>query len=1515
MVFRKRVCGLILCFALLFSMTVITDAATKVTEEYKTEKLYTAKETYILPMWHYSGQYWKIGSGSSAVTISDAVIEQNNGLSKYLSDAYSSVDFKISLPDSVKEARAAGNEIKVSYESRGSASLSELFEKNSITVITDMSDGKDYFEISLVPKFNLVKDRDFTDYVQGLSHSIPLINYKYGNNVYSLFGNGANAVQCTGVFDAASMSKVTVPYMHPSFILDRSGKLDSGNIISLGGKTVSTQGYSVGQGTFSNAGACGINFVFPINIVFSKVTVTQIDAEIPNEPNSSDGGNHGGDGNRSEPPSEPSLDTEISEDKTNIHAILSLPEEAYEGQTVTAEDNSTFDCNGVYYSSYNAYSKGIASHSFDHYGAQYHSKTRTSVDISYPEAGTYCVSLYVDAASGEESSDAKVIRILPCPAVSASIGGKQLENRKQSLTVTVEQNPKYPIKELTLKISEEKSGETITVTRNFSGKQAEPVNTTHIKYRSLFDVSSDENHITSELDFLSKFSDNRTFTYLVTATDTRGHSASTKGSFTVAKDTPPTAMIGIAKRYYREENSDTAVIQLTDESLGSGNFQRTWTFDGSDYQDLSFGTGKTISFRREGVGEFTVGLTIKDLWTDETLEEYVSDADHLRASATASSAVDNIAPMVSLEMRNAGKEEILLLASDKETKAAIESAIPSLKAELAGRGISADIHVDLRLSQGITKTGSLRLVRQIGTSTSSAPSGTTFYYAHMESSFWSTGHITADQDTIYSMDSRNFTQMGYKGSYLKRTYPFYITAYDSRTGSAKWTFTIDEGLFETADNFENAALGHDEQSKYLYLISDGKTLLIDKGTGTYVSIIPRELGTHNFVQNSIIYSIKSDGIYKYCGESMEEIYSGEIFTGQNRIRTIGAKIRFIEKKNNCACLSTFDPVSCSISSAILSETEDFSECASIDTRGNVLIRMNAYSFKRYDINGKNLGTIALSASVDASVPSYDGSGRVRYVAGSYREIWRIKGQYSYYNYMTVSALDASYSGSNYIRRDDDFRSYTNVASAIECNDGVVAALLPALIVVGDSYPLYSMTEFNFSTTGGDNNCGILVGTGMPPTDSVGWFEGGTLISKFICVYNNIAMAVNVSESEEDEIERLKAKWLTDPNGICIMADKNTNAETIIKALKRDEEDLELPSRIYKMNEPVEYKIYYSDYENDPSAQSYWLYTHEPGGDGLWENSGKILNAPTESFSKNGRYTLVHWQKDNAGRGLSSEYDKESNKCTMVFYITDEGADHSGNAGSPPEITSITTDPQNIYLDDSCNISVSVNDPDGDILNVTVDVFRSGNSEPTVTYSENVSPNGTVYPDIIVPNIPITEPGIYEIIVTANDGSSADIESARFTPLVVNKLNAGVEHTDSWESNRQSFNLKYFGDPGARLISDYDSYSVSESPRKRGINVFWPGEKLVLSAKLTGEVISVTAEIQNYEYSAVLESAGDGNFTGALYDPSMKKVFTTGLPIPVTVRFTATYKDSTRQTFDIPIIFDEDIGYWMLHRTL
>ena len=133
------------------------------------------------------------------------------------------------------------------------------------------------------------------------------------------------------------------------------------------------------------------------------------------------------------------------------------------------------------------------------------------------------------------------------------------------------------------------------------------------------------------------------------------------------------------------------------------------------------------------------------------------------------------------------------------------------------------------------------------------------------------------------------------------------------------------------------------------------------------------------------------------------------------------------------------------------------------------------------------------------------------------------------------------------------------------------------------------------------------------------------------------------------------------------------------------------------------------------------------------------------------------------------------------------------------------------------------------------------------------------------------------------------------------------------------------------------YSRSATPRLRYANVFWPGEQLELRTDIGGNAIRVTAELLSTDglkkvkpegssefidlsdYTTALAYAGAGDipgekaWTGTLWNTGMRTDLRTAKPLPLIVRFTARYSDGKTLIFEVPVIFDFDIGYSRLHR--
>ena len=1515
----RRHISMILCMIMVL-LTVVPVFGKTVT---KTETICSSPQAYYLPLWHYSGGYWVIGSGSSKIKVTDREISKFGGIEEYLTENYTSVDFSVPIPAAVKTAMAEGAAINVKLQSRGQADWKTIFDKESLIVSNDIDSGGNY-EFSLTPIFHLVRGRDYTDFVAGLTSSIPLIHNRYGFNMYSLFGNGKSAVQSDGYYNEGNARYIYSPFIHPSMITDTKGHLAPGYPITVNDSVVSSDGYRVGDGTFSSSGAVGIQFEFPINVVFEKVTVSWVDDPVdPGNGSQGEGGsqgeNPGGNSGQGEN-GDPADPGQGPEQDIHIKAVLNLPAESYEGKAVSAMDVSEFKIDGKDYTARTAIAEGLADHWFDAPGARTGKESPIDIELTYDNAGTYPVTLNVETANGLNDTDSKCIKIKPCPSISVNLGGSQKQNRKQTLDVRVQQHPSYPIKSLNITVTELGSGETISVNRSFSGTQPAPVNTDHIKYRSLYDTDPDKYCVACTLDFLSKFAEDKTFRYTVTASDSRGRSDTKTADFKVVKDVPPIASIDIEPVYYRNKGSNTAVITVSDGS-GKSNYKRSWTYVGTNFSDLSYGTQKKVSFERSGVGPFTVGLTVTDMWDEETLEEYITPQDHLSASASASSLVDNLAPSVSFEMNKEKNAEILLLAQDDATKAVIDSVLPSVNTQLTAEGINARIAVDRQTDAGKTEGGEIGKIGNIYNELGVLGSVNLLDSVQTSSSFWTSGHVTADNSSIYSMNSGNVCLSDPRAAYktLKRTYPYTIKSHDENL-NIRWSFNVYENLFSSPTDFCKARFAHDVQSQYLYLISDGKTLILNKKDGSLLQIAETEMGYANYVSGRKIYTIRKDGVYFLDQSGMHAISPLQILADDHAVQFLKGCFCFIAKENGKLVYCVFDPQTEQLKKTVLN-TADTSSLIAMDTRGYAVIRESGGNFKVFSSGGNQVGQASMSASYAYIAPSYDASGRINYVCGSYNQRIRFRDELTSYNYLAVSSLFTDYSDTAYVAVDgDEYRNCGKVEYAFECKDGTVSMTLPCH-VYSLSYTIYdSQISYNFQPKDKTKTYGILISSGLPATHYAGWFEGGFFVSYFNTSVNDIASVMRQQESESEELARLKSKWLRGgcDVSLCLSYGGNFDPEKFIDLVKSQFNKPEPVVKTYAKGQTINYDVHYSDWENDPSKASYWVYTHVPGTDGLWENSGKVLTSPVTKFEKNGKYTLTHWQTDSAGRGLTTAYDKDSEPCTMIFYITG-GGDPEEN--KPPVVESISIEPQNVYVGDTYTLNAVVSDPDSDTLNVKIEIYKKGETTPLKVYEKNgLKPSGGTYPKVVITDAPKAEAGTYQIAVTVSDGSATGTGSCAFTPKIKASLNGSVFHTDIWDSNRQNFNLKYFGKTYGDKISDYAAYKKSGSPRIRGKNVFWPGEELQLAADLKGEVTSVKAVISGTGYSAVLKASGkaaaDGTqtFSGVMYDKTMQKDLAKDNPRQVTIRFTASYSDGSTLTFDVPVIFDQDIGYWMIHRT-
>jgi hypothetical protein len=369
--------------------------------------------------------------------------------------------------------------------------------------------------------------------------------------------------------------------------------------------------------------------------------------------------------------------------------------------------------------------------------------------------------------------------------------------------------------------------------------------------------------------------------------------------------------------------------------------------------------------------------------------------------------------------------------------------------------------------------------------------------------------------------------------------------------------------------------------------------------------------------------------------------------------------------------------------------------------------------------------------------------------------------------------------------------------------------------------------------------------------------------------------------------------------------------------------------VYKLNELVQYGIDYYDYEADPSKKQYWRYTHTPFNLGPHPDAavilddtgevvsvtGTVLNEPIQRFSVDGKYTVEHWQEDNTSRPVVPEgnpdYDKPSNVETLTFYV--EGS------GSGPWIESIGTRPKTVREGNSYRIQVFVNDAEKDELRLTTELYK----DRTLIFGQShtgirVDASGN-YPPVVTDVVPVpSEIGKYEVVCTVRDQSGVGIGKYSFTVVSDGKITGRVYHTDEWDKNRKKYNVSLFGEEFNKKVT-YEEYISMKTPRKRGTNVFWSGERFMLSAEVGGIPTKVSVSIPGTGYQTLLTSTGTKNaqgetiYRGELWDSTMLNRWGKNKPEQLTFRFTAEYEGGVEKIFEETVIVDSTMDYWLLHR--
>ncbi|MDO4552455.1 MAG: hypothetical protein Q4C22_02850, partial [Bacillota bacterium] len=619
-------------------------------------------------------------------------------------------------------------------------------------------------------------------------------------------------------------------------------------------------------------------------------------------------------------------------------AILEIPAFAYEGHPVLAVDKSLFEVEGNSYSAARMYGEKLARNKFSILQEDAGTVTRagdTRSQFCFHESGNYTARLQVTLDNGEKLYDSSPVEVGPAPALEASLGGVQKENRKQLLFISAATHPDYPVEELWAEIFCPTTGERVRLVHRTDGGKNSLENTAGIKTRPIEAGPSSELYTRCTLSFLTKNTEEELYEYRVFVRDSRGHTDELSGSFIVAPDLPPEAAIDMDGAFLREAGSDAALAEAADATVTDGDqVERSWSLallpagttpgalafsspaalslsytpleQAPGFTDLSMSSGQLqrVGFEKEGVGAFALGLKVKEVWTEATLEEYVTEEDYKTGSAEAFSQVINIAPKVSLEPLQYQSAGVLLLGAGEEETALLEESIPLLRQHML------ENNVDARLTAA-------RLLPRASDLEEGAEQTPKQNFSVREPFGYEGGWTLWAGDCFFLDDSRLYTiQASWPATGLAAlpASPYTITARDAFSGSVLWTYTFDDSTLplnhrQASWSGSRSRFAGDESGRFLFFRSGkGQTLVLSASNGAFQTVLPLELGDCNYTGENSIYSLRGDGIWRIRlhGGQCTQIYSGEI-SGQGA-RLLGGELHFLVKKADGLYRGRFHPV-------------------------------------------------------------------------------------------------------------------------------------------------------------------------------------------------------------------------------------------------------------------------------------------------------------------------------------------------------------------------------------------------------------------------------------------------------------------------------------------------------------------------------------------------------------------------------------------------------------------------------
>jgi len=1044
-----------------------------------------------------------------------------------------------------------------------------------------------------------------------------------------------------------------------------------------------------------------------------------------------------------EPTPEPEPDPTPEPETVTIaaNALITGPDTVYVGETAVFTDRSSFSLGGVSYQTKSAYTSFGIPHDWRTTGGMIWEETAAEAHALFQTTGRKTVTLSIGRSASYVKSDgtpvnatltgsltaAKNVTVLPVPAANVSLSGPHKANRAEQMVLSVHTHPDRPLSRIELTITDESGGTVLyRAVRDIAGGtetvegfrigEALPsdvrVTDGRVKARSLERASGGGAGSIAEtwvLPFLTKNGAETTYRYTVTVADAGGYTGTSSGTFRQSPDAAPAASISLADVFYRAETGNRALIEVSDTTPSDGDFvERTWSFAEADassgssvppdafrilsdrtdpaLSDRSFGTGQSVAFDKTGVGRFAVKLTARDVWTEETLPEFVTAADVLTGEAVATSEVANLAPRVSLSM-DTGKPvvNLLFLTESEDEQTALEASFPSLSAELRAAGLSPVLGA---------RTASPSPVPQNTFDALSQPVSLVRTIKESEYGFegaWTFLNFAAANDDyrLYTVTG-TFASQGAGGAPAS---PYTIRAYTAETGELAWTYTLTDAVMpvSTRGNWHgpNARVVTDLAGRYVFFRSGtGKTLALDARTGSFLTVLDVNIGGGVYSTGDTVFFFRRDGLWKIDARSggISLVESGtflpkagqgssgasDLVNGSSGGIGTAASLdhgRFtaIEVRSGTVYRTLFDPETGNISRTPLTADDGSWTVLAMDAEGKTVLHSAEQArMVVFGADGTEQRRVGVASQPGVCAAATDEYGVCRYVSDGVTIYYSSyfgegpMGAFVRYAYDLATGKSLSYSAMS----GTQIYVHSNNAVFSVSRGGTLYETLGRYwsYIINYGYGAYSevpiAVSFDFASREAVSDSVSLYG--LDATVELGSRSDAWLIAR--TDDNAASQAANVTtrilrepRTGEQLLSLLENRFLrTDGALNRMLPAASANTASILQLTEEsgliggEEDDPAAPYLTLRVGEPIGFTVSYSDPESDPSRESHWKYTYsDPSG----RNAGwtREYAAPLTSFPKSGRYLLEHWQYDNTG---SPAYDLRSNVLRLLIYVTD-----------------------------------------------------------------------------------------------------------------------------------------------------------------------------------------------------------------------------------------------------------------------